>query len=54
VYYGSTSPIVGILTISNATGVPEPSALLLDAIGLLLGLAAIAFWRRESVSTTCS
>jgi hypothetical protein len=48
------SPNVGTLTISSATGVPEPSALLQTGAGLLLALAIIAFWRRESASTICS
>ena len=48
------SPRAGTLTISNATGVPEPSALLLTGAGLLGGLAIIAFWRKEPSTTTCS
>jgi hypothetical protein len=47
-------PQIGTLTVTSATGVPEPSALLQTGAGLLLALAVIAFWRRESASTICS
>jgi hypothetical protein len=50
----SPSPNAGTLTITSATGVPEPSTLLLTGAGLLLALAVIAFWRKESATTTCS
>jgi len=49
----TVSPQAGTLTITAATGVPEPSTLLLTAAGLLGGLAVIAFWRKESASATC-
>jgi len=55
--YSMTDPYafpLGTLTISNATGVPEPSVLLQTGAGLLLALAVIAFWRKEPSSTTCS
>jgi hypothetical protein len=53
---GASFPQIGVLTISSssAVGVVEPSGLLQTGLGLLVGLAVIAFWRRESASTTCS
>jgi hypothetical protein len=48
------APQAGTLNISSATGVPEPSALLQTGAGLLLGVAVIAFWRKQPASVTCS
>jgi hypothetical protein len=46
---------IGMLTITrSSTDVPEPSTLVLTGAGLLVGLAVLAFWRKESASTTCS
>jgi hypothetical protein len=52
--FGPGSGPTETLTISSATGVPEPSALLQTGAGLLVGLAVIAFWLREPASATCS
>jgi hypothetical protein len=38
---------LGTLTISTASDVPEPSALLQTGAALLIGLAVIAFWRKQ-------